>query len=461
MLTKLKAEIWGLLTSKRLALYLIVCLTLISTGAMLLESDKLITAKGLLATRWAKNLGLDHIFSTWWFLTVVGLFFLNTLACSLKQWDLLRRQSKVGIRGLCLQNNPVFVVRLSGEAEPSPGVISPRDIQSVLRKYRYSAELIEANGRLAVVGSKNKPGRWGSLIFHASLLVIIAGAILGQLYKLDGQFFIVEGNEFIDRHTEYVQVKEGPLFGENHGQYKIFLHSVKAIGYNQYGVPDNLESDLTVSGPDGSYERLKVSNREPKSFGNHGIYQFKHGYVPILGFKAKESTKGYRITAILDSLIHGVSEEHFGKVKLPGTQLVAKVKFFADVGGGAENPRAATYQLKNPGLFVEIYDRGRFLYKGTLKPGAKIIFAGNTLEFLQLKQWSGLSVNKDQGRIPVYTGFWGAVAGIFLIYFVTPKSVLITLANDEISIGGHAGRFQALFKEELQSLRDDISDFPG
>lgn len=456
MLTKLKAEIWGLLTSKRLALCLIVCLTLISTGAMLLESDKLITAKGLLATRWAKNLGLNHIFSTWWFLTVVGLFFLNTLACTLKQWELLRKQTEGGFKGLCLQTKPVFVVRLSQGEELPPQVISPKDIQVVLRKFRYSTELIEDNGRLSVVGSKNRIGRWGSIIFHASLLVIIAGAIWGQLYKLDAQFFVIEGKEFTDLHSEYVQVKEGPLLGENHGQFKIFLHSVTAIGYNQYGVPDNIESDLTLTGPDGSLERVKVSNREPKSFADYELYQFKHGYVPILGFKAKESTKGYRITAILDSLIHGVSEEHFGKVKLPGTQLVAKVKFFADVGGGAENPRAATYQLKNPGLFVEIYDRGRLLYKGTLKPGAKIIFAGNTLEFLQLKQWSGLSVNKDQGRIPVYTGFWGAVTGIFLIYFVTPKSVLITLANDEISIGGQAGRFQALFKEELQSLRDAI-----
>ncbi len=455
MLTKLKIEVWRLLTSKRLALWLIVGLTLISTGAVLLDSDKLITARGLLATQWAKSLGLDHIFSTWWFLTVVGLFFLNTLACTFKQWEMLRMQTKGGIRVFSEQTKPMFVVRLSRAKEPSPKVISPGNIQGVLRKFRYSTKLIEDNGRLSVVGSKNRIGRWGSIIFHIGLLIIIAGAIWGQLYKLDGQFFVIEGKEFTDLHSEYVQVKEGPLFAENHGRFKIFLHSVNVIGYNQYGVPDNLESDLTLTGPEGSSKRVKVSNREPKSLADYELYQFKHGYVPILGFKPKDSTKGYLITAILDSLIHGVSEEHLGQIKLPGTQLVAKVKFFADVGGSAENPTAASYQLKNPGLFMKIYDKERLVYKGVFKPGDKVVFEGSTLEFLQLKQWSGLSVNKDQGRIPVYIGFWGGIAGIFLIYFVNPKVVLITLANDEISIRGQAGRFQALFKEELQAIRDD------
>lgn len=458
MLTKLKAEIWALLTSKRLALCLIVGLTLISTGAMLLDFDKLITAEGLLATRWAKSLGLDHIFSTWWFLTVVGLFLLNTLACTIKQWELLRRQIKGGVRQLCLQIKPMFVVTLPWEEKFPPRVISPKDIQLVLRKYRYSIEVIEDNGRFLVIGGKNRIGRWGSIIFHTGLLVIIIGAIWGQLYKLDAQFFVIEGREFTDLHSEYVQVKEGPLFGENHGQFKVFLHSIKAVGYNQYGVPDNLESDLTLSGIDGSSTRVKVSNREPKNFADYQLYQFKHGYVPILGFKAKGSTKGYRITAILDSLIHGVSEEHLGQIKLPETQLTARVKFFADIGGDAENPRATSYQLKNPGLFITIYDGERLVDQGILKPEDKRIFEGNTLEFLQLKQWSGLSVTKDRGRIPVYIGFWGGIAGIFLIYFLTPKTVLITLAKDEISIGGQVGRFQALFREELQSIRDDLKE---
>ncbi|MHB9010407.1 MAG: cytochrome c biogenesis protein ResB [Carboxydocellales bacterium] len=456
MYIKWTTEVWGLLTSKRLALYLIMCLTLMLSGAMLLESDKLITVKGVLITPWVKSLGFDHVFSTWWFLTAVGLFFLNILACTIKQWQLLSNQTKSRVSGLYKQIKPMFVVSLSLGEELSPKIMSPRNIQVILRKFRYSTELIKAKDTVLVVGSKNRVGRWGSLIFHTSLLRIILGAIWGQVYKFNGQFFIVEGNKFFDRHSEYIQVKEGRLFAENHGQFNFFLHSIKTIGFNQYGVPDNLESDLTVSKPDGSKERVKVSNQEPYSFADYELYQFKHGYVPILGFRAKDSTKGYRITAILDSLIHEQSEEHLGKLDLPGTQLVARVKFFPDINGGPENPRAASYQLKNPGLFTTIHDGERLVYKGVVKPGDKIIFAGNTMEFLELKQWSGFSVNKDRGKIPVFIGFWGAIAGIFLIYFVTPKTVMITLTTDLITMVGKTGRFQALFGEELQSIRDDI-----
>jgi cytochrome c biogenesis protein ResB len=378
------------------------------------------------------------------------------MACTIKQLALLLKQTKGGFNGVSLQIKPMYVSQVSQSGQLSVKAITPGDIHAVLRKFRYSTGIIEDNGRLSVMGSKNRLGRWGSMIFHTSLLLIITGALLGQLHKLDGQFFIVEGNEFFDKHSEYVQVKEGRLFAENHAQFKLFLHAVRAIGFNQYGVPDNLKSDLTVSKPDGSIERVKVSNQEPYSFADYQLYQFKHGYVPILGFRAKDSTKGYRITAILDSLIHEQSEEHLGKLDLPGTQLVARVKFFSDIDGGPENPRAASYQLKNPGLFTTIQDGERLVYKGVVKPGDKIIFAGNTMEFLELKQWSGLSIHKDRGKILVFIGFWGAIAGIFLIYFVTPKTVLITLTSELITIGGKTGRFQALFGEELQLIRDDI-----
>lgn len=297
-----------------------------------------------------------------WFLILIGGFFLNILTCTL---DMAGKTVKAGKSGKMARYFPA--------------------------------------------------SRWGAVIFHLGLIVIILSGALAVATKMDGLLAVPEGQSFYDAHENYVELAEGPWFGEEHGKFQVYLHNVRITSYNEKDVPDAYASEISFVENGQLTRRRMTKTGQPAMYRGITFFQYKHGYIPVLQQQAAGAdTFTYKV--ILDAYMHGYSEEHKGEFTLPNTGFRVAARFFPDVTGPVEQPRAASYRLRNPGLFLIISRDKEVVYRGTLKKGETARFSGVTLTFQGLSRWSGLRVVEDRGRIWLYLGFWVSIGGLGLLY---------------------------------------------
>lgn len=342
---KAMQNIWRLLKSKTLALYLIGLMTVTMVTGVVTAGKK-----------------SADFFAGRWFLIITGVFLINILACTL---DMAGKTIKAG--------------------------------------------------RLEKMSRYFMAARWGTVIFHLGLIIIVLSGSLAFATKMDGLIAVPEGQSFYDAHENYVELTEGPWYDEVHGKFQIYLHNVRVTSYNAQNVPDAYASKISFVEEGRLTRPMDTKTGRPAVYRGFTFFQYKHGYIPVLRQKTT-GTSPFTYKVILDAYMHGSSEEHRGEFTLPQTGFRVAARFYPDVAGPGERPVAASYRLKNPGLFLIISRDKEVIYRGTLKKGGTVNFSGVALTFQDLSRWSGFRVVEDRGRLWLYIGFWVCVAGLGTVY---------------------------------------------
>ncbi len=281
---------WRQLTSMRTALVLLLLLALAAIpGSVIPQSG----VDALEVSRWKdehpkltpiyEKLDLFSVFDSVWFSAIYLLLTLSLVGCIVPRLVVyaraLRTQPPPAPRNLSRLPD-----HASYETPLSPDEVLARARAILGKRYRLRSSDGEAGD--AVSAERGYLREVGNLLFHLSVLVVLAGFAIGGLFGYQGGVILVQGSTFGNNLTQYDDFDPGGLFTPQ--QLDDFDFTVDDFDVEWLksgagaGTARGFDAGLTYresDGPDQSYD-LRVNH--PLSIGDTDVFLIGHGYAPVI-----------------------------------------------------------------------------------------------------------------------------------------------------------------------------------
>ena len=430
----IRREVLPVLTDLRLAIILLLIIALFSVSGTVIEQGQLPdfyqsnypehpALFGFLSWKVIQVVGLDHVYRTWWFLSLLVLFGTSLTACTFtRQLPALKAAQKWKY-----YEEPRNFTKLALSAELE-GVSLP-SITPILQQKSYRIFQEKDN---ILYARKGIIGKLGPIIVHIGIVAILLGGIWGAMTGFMAQEMISSGDTF--------QVKNIVDAGAWSSQDVLKDWSVRVnrfwIDYTPTGGIDQFYSDMSVLNNEGkevNHEKIYVN----KPLRYHGVvfYQTDWG-ISSVRVRLNKSPIFQLPMAQLDTK---------GKGRLWGTWIPTK----PDLSEGV------SLLAKDLQGMVLIYDaQGKLI--NTVRAGMSIPVNGVNLQILDVMGSTGLQIKFDPGIPIVYTGFALLMLGVVMSYF-SHSQIWALQTGETLYIGGKTNRAQVAFEQEVLEILDQLS----
>ncbi len=159
----------------------------------------------------------------------------------------------------------------------------------------------------------------GNLLFHMSVLVVLAGFGIGGLYGYQGGVILVQGSTFGNSLTQYDDFDPGGLFTPE--QLDDFDFTVDSFEVDWLrsgpgaGTARGFEAGLSYREGDRSEEQYDLRVNHPLSIGGTDVFLIGHGYAPVITIRDGEGDIAWTGPTVF--LPQDQSFVSFGVVKAP------------------------------------------------------------------------------------------------------------------------------------------------
>jgi cytochrome c biogenesis protein len=429
-----KRELVPLLADLRLAIVLLLAIAVFSVSGTILEQGQSVefyqanypehpALFGFLTWKVLLTLGLDHVYRTWWFLALLILFGSSLTACTFKrQLPALRWFS----RTWNFYTQPRQFQKFALSAEFKQGSLD--EIVPLLEKRRYRIFRQEDS----LYAHKGIIGRIGPIVVHASMLLILLGAIWGALTGFTAQEMIPSGQTFqITNITD-----AGPLAAPQIPKDWSVKVNRFWINYTPDGTIGQFYSDLSVLDNTGKeVKRKTIHVNEPLRYQGVTLYQADWA-IAAVQVRINQSPIFQIPIAQLDT---------GGAGRLWGTWVPTK----PDLSDGV------SLVAKDLQGMVLVYDMTGKLVS-TVRAGMSTQVNGVTLAIKELVGSTGLQIKADPGIPLVYAGFGLLMLGVIMSY-VSHSQIWALQKDGQLYVGGRTNRAQVAFEREVLELLDQLS----
>ncbi len=441
--------LWEFFCSLKLTVTLLILLAVTSIIGTIIQQnlspEQYLQVYSATTYRVLHTLNFFDMYHSWWFMTLLGLFSINLIACSIKRfprvWKTVREPVLVPGDALyrTFSNMEEHLVKTP--------VAEVRDQLALFVRKNFAAAVVTEDGeKVHLFAQKAAYARFGVYITHCSILIIFIGAILGSLWGFKGYVSILEGNS-----VEAVQPRSGrepiPL------GFKVRCDAFSVSFYEgSEGRPKEFRSVLSVieNGQTVIKNRPVIVN-DPLTY--KGITFYQSSYQPagdgVFNFlvKTRKSGEEQRISA------------RFGQqIALPGGGAFRVFNAKDDPAFGV----MAQLEVTTPNgerTYAQVAKGAPDL--DALRGGANIF---TLLDFKQ-RYFTGLQVAKDPGVWVVWLGCTMLVLGSLVAFFLSHRRIWITIQpvgkKTGIKLGGSAHRnqpaFEIFFDEFKKKLKNEIS----
>ncbi|HIK56459.1 MAG TPA: cytochrome c biogenesis protein [Synechococcales cyanobacterium M55_K2018_004] len=432
----IQRELLPLLADLRLAIALLLAIALFSISGTVIEQGQTLAFYqanypehpalfGFLTWKVILWLGLDHVYRTWWFLALLILFGASLTACTFtRQFPTLKSAQTWKFYQ---QPRQFEKLALSTELER----VSLEALEPLLHQKRYKL-FREGN---ALYARKGIVGRIGPIIVHASMLLILAGAIWGSMTGFFAQEMVPAGQTF--------QIKNifdaGPwAAAQIPKDWSVHVNRFW-IDYTPEGGINQFYSDLSVLDQDGKeVDRKTIYVNEPLRYKGVTMYQADWA---IAGIKVKLNNSPV-IALPMGELDTG------GKGRLWGTWVPTKPDLSEGVSVIAKDLQGTVLLYDNQGTLIN-----------TLREGMSAEVNGIRLTIVEIVGSTGLQIKADPGIPIVYLGFALLMVSVMMSY-VSHSQIWALQAGDKLYVGGRTNRAQVAFERELLSVLDALTAEP-
>ncbi|MDX2231279.1 MAG: cytochrome c biogenesis protein [Leptolyngbyaceae cyanobacterium bins.349] len=435
--TFFKRELIPFLADLRLAIALLLAIAIFSISGTLIEQGQSLqfyqanypespALFGFLTWKVILLLGLNHVYSTWWFLALLILFGSSLTACTFKrQLPALRWFSRTW--NFYTQPRQFQKFALSAEFDrPSLEHLIPLLEQRRYKVFRQGDSLYAHKGII---------GRIGPIVVHVGILVILVGGIWGAMTGFMAQEMIPSGQTFqIQNITE-----AGPFAGAQIPKDWSVKVNRFWIDYLPDGNIDQFYSEMTVLDQDGQAVKHKTIHvNEPLRYKGVTLYQANWA-IAAVRVRLNNSPIFQLPMALLDT---------GGKGQIWGTWLPTKPDLSEGVSLVAKDLQG----------MVLVYDMTGKLVT-TVRAGMSTEVNGITLRILELVGSTGLQIKADPGIPIVYAGFALLMLGVMMSY-ISHSQVWALQAEGQCFVGGRTNRAQVAFEREMIDLFDQLGEQP-
>ena len=418
----MKQTIFKSIADLRFAIFILLVIATLSIIGTIIEQDQSIetyklnyplTNKvfGFLSWDIILRFGFDHIYKTWWFITLILLFGVSLLACTfLQQFPSL----KVARRCQFFRTTQQFYrLNISTNLQH----LSSSQLLFKIKENNYSI----FQQKNIIYCYKGLIGRIAPIIVHFSMIVILLGAILGSICGFKAQEIIPKTETF---HIQNVL---------NSGQFTLIpKFSIRIndfwITYTKQRTITQFYSDLSILNVDGNeIERKTVFVNSPEKYNGIDYYQTDWN---IVGLRIKN--------------------KDFSIFQYPFINLSQDTKklWLTWISTNGKLNDGLTILIDNLQGYCSVYNKfGNFLGNLELNENLKI---ETSLTLMDILSSTGLQIKTDPGIYFIYFGFLLLMIST-LISYISYSQIWIVQENKKIFIGGNTTR--AKFDFELEFLK--------
>ena len=372
---------------------------------------------GFLTAGVIMRLGLDHVYSTWWFIALLLLFGSSLAACTFnRQIPALK-----AARNWQFYHQPRQFQKLALSAELDRG--SSETLIPLLQQQGY--RIFQDQG--AIYARKGIVGRIGPIIVHLGILIVLLGGIWGAFTGFLAQEMIPSGETFqVSNIFSAGRFASGSIPKDWQVKVNRFW-----IDYTAKGEIDQFYSDLSVVNNQGEeMKRETIYVNKPLRYDGVTFYQTNWGIAAV---KVQLNN-----SPIFQLPMAQLNTPNQGRIW--GTWIPTKPDL-------SEGVSLVTRDLQGT-LLVYGVD-GKLL--NAIRPGLSLEINGVTLKVLELVGSTGLQIKADPGVPIVYTGFALLMAGVVMSY-VSHAQIWALQEGDRFYLGGRTNRALVKFAQDFEQL---------
>ena len=418
----MKQKFFRLLADLRFSIFILLLISFCSIIGTIIEQDQTLeTYKinyplndpvfGIISWNVIIQLGLDHVYKTWWFFTLIILF-----GCSLTLCSFLQQLPSLKVARRCQffrTISPFYQLKISTILNYS----SFNRILSRLKNQQYSI-FYQKN---MVYCYKGLIGRIAPIIDHFSMILILVGTIIGSLFGFKAQEIVPKTEMF---HIQNI-LTNGPLslISQTSGRVNDFW-----ITYTKTKTISQFYSDISILDSQGN-ENVRQTIYVNSPLIHNDIYYYQTDWS-LIGLRFENSVK-----EIIEYPLINIFENQ-NKIWL------SWVSSFNTLNEGI------VLIIDNLEGYCSIYNsKGEFL--GNLELNERIQVS-QSLTFLEIISSTGLQIKTDPGIPIIYSGFFFLMISTIISY-ITYSQVWMIRKDEQILIGGTTNR--DIFEFELEFLK--------
>ncbi len=440
-------RLWDFFCSLKLAIVTLILLALTSVIGTVIEQNlapqEYMQKYGMSQSTYKTLDALQFfdMYHSYWFLSLMGLFAVNLICCSIKR---LPRIIKTVRNPVLVADDGLFRTFSNKEEIVTKGSVeSVRDkLVARLGKKFASPVVTEQDGKVYLFAQKGAFSRFGVYVTHSSILIIFLGAMIGNVWGFKAYVNIVEG-----KAVNQVWARGGqqpiPL------DFAVRCDNFEVTFY-EGGRPKEFSSDLVVLENGREVLKKTIEVNDPLSYKGLTFYQSSYGPAgdPVYQFRVRNRATGETADVM------GQQGRH---LPLPGGAALIPMGY------------AESYQNFGPAAQVS-------LDSGDHKHGTPFIVFQNYPQFdekrggefavtllgVQQSYYTGLQVAKDPGVWVVWLGCLLMVLGSCSAFFLSHRRIWVSIQPLEkgigVKLGGAAHRNQPGFTLYFDELTKDFDD---
>jgi cytochrome c biogenesis protein len=379
---------------------------------------------GFISAKTIFLLGLNNIYQTWWFSSLILLLSISLFSCTLARqipslkmarlWQFYSKEQSLKKIGVSFNLPKTSLSKLA----------------FVLKSSDYN---VIQKGNL-LYAYKGLPGKIGPIVVHASLIMILFGAVLGNLSGFVSQELVPLGGVF---HIQNV-INSGSLsyIPQN---FEGYVKDFK-IAYNDEGSIDQFYSDLSILNSDGDEVQSKtIYVNEPLRYQGIVFYQ-----------------TDWSITNL------SLSIDNKTEIQLPLKSISVKGegKFWI-----ASLPIGNVEKKNNDNVLLVLEDlTGKILLYNSnqqllaiINVGDNIRLNGHSIRITDIISSTGLQIKSDPGIPLVYFGFLFLMLSIVLSYF-SYSQIWAIKDNKNLYLSGRTNRAIYAFEQHMNKIVNTLSN---
>ncbi|MCG8618568.1 MAG: cytochrome c biogenesis protein ResB [Desulfobacterales bacterium] len=425
-------QIWMFFASVRLTVYTLVILAVTSIiGTIVLQNgnpQQYVNLYGQGLYNLIQVLQIDDMYHAWWYLLLLLLLCINIVVCSVER---LSKTWKIIFPDKIKVNPKRFISAKNKESFETDKDLATltAGYETLLSKRIGKVIREESDGGIVLYAEKGRWTRLGVYVVHASVILLLAGALIGAMFGFKASLRLDEGetaDTVLDAKTR-MPIKLP--FAIQCNEFEVRFYDT--------GAPEEFRSSLTVieGGQESFTEDIRVN--QPLRYKGINVFQSSYG-------TASPNEAVFQITDNItqDVISHTIKKGQ--SVDLPGGKGTFKFEGFLphfefrghNLGeaffGRITLAEGENFQIGLPTKFPT-FDKMR---KGQFTVVVK--------EFEQA-YYTGLQVTRDPGVWYVYAGFILMIAGCWVTFFISHQSVCIGLENNpggpvRVWVAGKANR---------------------